>query len=189
MSGKECSMKATSVERPEKIERLAMAVYPSFAMLAGMELDVFTTLKDGPLTGLQIAATLGVDPIRLHPLLYALVVADLLTIDGERFHNTPEAGHFLVRGRPDYIGMRHHAYRRGVQEVRHSAYRRRGQTVLRTAVSLRAGVSEAPRVYAEMSAEQRDGYYLGLHTEALAAGRALAARQEFARYRRVVDVG
>jgi hypothetical protein len=28
-------MKATSVERPEKIERLAMAVYPSFAMLAG----------------------------------------------------------------------------------------------------------------------------------------------------------
>ena len=62
-------MNATSVERPEKIERLAMAVYPAFAMLAGMELDVFSTLKDEPLTGLQIAATLGVDPIRLHPLL------------------------------------------------------------------------------------------------------------------------
>jgi predicted O-methyltransferase YrrM len=174
---KECSMKATSVERPAKIERLAMAVYPSFAMLAGMELDVFTTLKDGPLTGLQIAATLGVDPIRLYPLLYALVVADLLTVDGERFHNTSEAGHFLVRGRPDYIGMRH------------QAYRRRWQTVLGSAESIRTGVSETPRVYAEMSAEQRDGYYLGLHTEALAAGRALAARQEFARYRRVVDVG
>jgi predicted O-methyltransferase YrrM len=170
-------MNATPVERPEKIERLAMAVYPSFAMLAGMELDVFTTLKDGPLTGLQIAATLGVDPVRLHPLLYALVAADLVTVDGERFHNTPEAGHFLVRGRPDYIGMRH------------QAYRRRWQTVLRSAESIRTGVSEAPRVYAEMAAEQRDGYYLGLHTEALAAGRALAARQEFARYRRVVDVG
>ena len=75
-------MNAISVVRPEKIERLAMAVYPSFAMLAGMELDVFTTLKDGPLTGLQIAATLGVDPIRLPPLLYALVAADLLTVDG-----------------------------------------------------------------------------------------------------------
>src|SRR5262249_55380340 len=78
-------MNATPVERPEKIERLARAVYPSFAMLAGMELDVFTPLKDGPLTGLQIAATLGIDPIRLHPLLYALVAADLLTVDGERF--------------------------------------------------------------------------------------------------------
>jgi len=170
-------MNATSVERPEKIERLAKAVYPSFAMLAGMELDVFTTLKDGPLTGLHIAATLGVDPIRLHPLLFALVAADLLTVDGERFHNTPESAHFLVRGRPDYIGMRH------------LAYRRRWQTVLGSAESIRTGASEAPRVYAEMSAEQRDRYYQGLHTEALEAGRALAARQEFARYRRVVDVG
>jgi predicted O-methyltransferase YrrM len=170
-------MTTTPVVRPEKIERLAMAVYPSFAMLAGMELDVFTTLKDGPLTGLQVAATLGVNPIRLNPLLYALVTAGLLTVDGERFDNTPEASQFLVRGRPDYVGMRHHAYRR------------RWQTVLRTAESIRTGVSEAPRVYAEMSAEQRDAYYLGLHTEALAAGRALAARPEFARYGRIVDVG
>src|SRR5262245_58916593 len=137
-------MTTTPVVRPEKIERLAMAVYPSFAMLAGMELDVFTTLSDGPLTGLQVASTLGVDPIRLKPLLYALVTAGLLTVDGERLDNTPEASQFLVRGRPDYVGMRHHAYRR------------RWQTVFRTAESIRTGVSEAPRVYAEMSAELRD---------------------------------
>jgi methyltransferase family protein len=89
-------MTTTAAVRPETIERLAMAVYPSFAMLAGMELDVFTTLKDGPLTGLQVAATLGVDPIRLNPLLYALVTAGLLTIAGERFDNTSEASQFLV---------------------------------------------------------------------------------------------
>ena len=170
-------MSTSPFDRAETIERLALAVYPSFAMLAGMELDVFTTLKDGALTGRQVASTLGVDPIRLNALLYALVAAGLLTLDDERFNNTPEASQFLVRGRADYIGMRH------------QAYRRRWQTVLRTAESIRTGVSEAPRVYAEMSAEQRDAYYLGLHTEALAAGRALAARPEFARYRRIVDVG
>src|SRR4029453_4033761 len=92
---------------PEKIEGLAMGVSPWFAMLAGMELDVFTTLKDGPLTGRQVAATLGVDPIRLNPLLYALVAARLLTALAHLSDNTPEANHFLVRGRPDYIGMRH----------------------------------------------------------------------------------
>jgi hypothetical protein len=32
---------------PKTIETLADAVYPSFAMLAGMELDLFTPLKDG----------------------------------------------------------------------------------------------------------------------------------------------
>src|SRR4030095_4150581 len=119
------------VTRAETMEQLAAAVYPSFAMLAGMELDVFTTLKDGPLTGRQVAATLGVDPIRLNALLYALVAAGLLTVDDESFSNTPEANQFLVRGRADYIGMRHHAYRR------------RWQTVLRTAESIRTGVSEA----------------------------------------------
>src|SRR4029453_14417985 len=133
-------MVPSPVDRAKTVERLAGAVYPSFAMLAGMELDVFTTLKDGPLTGRQVAATLGVDPIRLNALLYALVAAGLLAVDGESFNNTPEATQFLFRGRPDYIGMRHHAYRR------------RWQTVLRTAESIRTGVSEAPRVYAEMSA-------------------------------------
>jgi methyltransferase family protein len=126
-------MTTTAAVRPETIERLAMAVYPSFAMLAGMELDVFTTLKDGPLTGLQVAATLGVDPIRLNPLLYALVTAGLLTIDGERFDNTSEASQFLVRGRPDYVGMRHHAYRR------------RWQMVLRTAESNRVRCRDSSR--------------------------------------------
>jgi hypothetical protein len=47
------------VTRAETIERLAAAVYPSFAMLAGMELDVFTTLKDGPLTGRQVRRHAG----------------------------------------------------------------------------------------------------------------------------------
>ena len=35
--------------RSETIEKLDAAVYPSFAMLAGMQLDLFTPLKDGPM--------------------------------------------------------------------------------------------------------------------------------------------
>jgi hypothetical protein len=33
--------------QPTTIQKLAAAVYPSFAMLAGMQRDVFTPLKDG----------------------------------------------------------------------------------------------------------------------------------------------
>ena len=46
---------------PKTIETLADAVYPSFAMLAGMELDLFTPLKDGPLSADQIARAAGTD--------------------------------------------------------------------------------------------------------------------------------
>jgi hypothetical protein len=44
---------------PKTIEALADAVYPSFAMLAGMALDLFTPLKDGPLTADEIARAAG----------------------------------------------------------------------------------------------------------------------------------
>ena len=43
------------------------------AMLVGMQLDVFTALKDGPFTGAEIAAAIGAKPTKLMPLLHALV--------------------------------------------------------------------------------------------------------------------
>ena len=46
--------------RPETIEGLASAVPPALAMLAGKQLDLFTPLKDGPLSTEQIANALGV---------------------------------------------------------------------------------------------------------------------------------
>jgi 2-polyprenyl-3-methyl-5-hydroxy-6-metoxy-1,4-benzoquinol methylase len=170
-------MRLDSALRPKAIERLATAVYPSFAMMAGMQLDVFTPLKDGPLNVGQIAAALGIDPARAAPLLYALVAVGLLTVDGDRFANTPEADHFLVRGRPGYIGMRHHAYRR------------RWQSMLEVAESIRTGTPHGRVDYASMATDERESFYRGLHTETLAAGRELAARQDFSRYRRLVDVG
>src|SRR5262249_52893583 len=86
------------------VESLADAVYPSFAMLAGMELDLFTPLKDGSLTAEEIAQAAGTDRAKTAPLLHALVAIGLLKSDGGRFLNSPEADRFLVRGRPDYIG-------------------------------------------------------------------------------------
>src|SRR3990172_8470710 len=99
----------SAAPRPETIEKLASAVYPSFAMLAGMQLDLFTPLKDGPMTAAQLAAALGVRADKLQPLLYALVAAGLLTVDGDLFSNPPEASHFLVRGKPSYAGGRREA--------------------------------------------------------------------------------
>ena len=37
----------TPAENP--IEKIATSVYPAFALLAGMQIDLFTSLKDGPL--------------------------------------------------------------------------------------------------------------------------------------------
>jgi len=41
-------MSSTIAFRPETIGALADAVFPAMAMLAGMKLDLFTPLKNGP---------------------------------------------------------------------------------------------------------------------------------------------
>ena len=48
--------------QPETIARLSEAVFPSFAMLAGMQLDVFSPLEDGPLDSAQIATARPTGP-------------------------------------------------------------------------------------------------------------------------------
>ena len=39
----------------ETIEKLVAAVFPSFATLAGMQLDLFAPLKDGPKSVAELA--------------------------------------------------------------------------------------------------------------------------------------
>ena len=77
-------MSSDSAIRPDTIDSLADAVFPAMAMLAGMKLDVFSPLKNGPLTAGEIAAEIGVPPRQLGPLLYALVEANLLVVETER---------------------------------------------------------------------------------------------------------
>jgi hypothetical protein len=60
-----------AITRPDTINNLRSAADVAFAMLAGMQLDVFTPLKAGPMTAEQIANAIGVGPTRLRLLLYA----------------------------------------------------------------------------------------------------------------------
>ncbi len=46
--------------QPDTISRLFDAVFPAFAMLAGMELELFTPLEGGPLSAEEMADALGV---------------------------------------------------------------------------------------------------------------------------------
>ena len=93
-----------STPRPDTINALRFGVDSALAMLAGMQLEVFTPLQHGAMTTEEIANAIGVAPTRLPLLLYALVAAGLLNEQDGRFSNTPETQHFLVKGSPLYMG-------------------------------------------------------------------------------------
>jgi ubiquinone/menaquinone biosynthesis C-methylase UbiE len=164
----------TQTQGPETISRLANAVYPSFAALAAMELDVFTPLKDGPKRAEEIADALGVSAQKLRPLLYALVPIGLLSVDGDVFSNSDEAERFLVRGSPLYLGSRH--------ELWSDLW---GAT-LKTAASIRAGT---PHDFSGMSQDELESFFRGLHPTALVTGRGLAKSGRFSSCKTLLDVG
>ena len=60
------------------IDALYMSAFPAFALLAGLRLDVFTALAQGPADAAGVAARLGVAPGRLGMLLDALVTTGLV---------------------------------------------------------------------------------------------------------------
>src|SRR5262249_60357808 len=106
LTGGETSMEQR-MPRPDTIQALRWGADAAFALLAGLQLDVFTPLQGGPLTPAQLAEAIGVGPARLRLLLYALVAAGLLTGQDGRFANTPEAQHLLGQGTPPALGRPH----------------------------------------------------------------------------------
>jgi hypothetical protein len=166
-----------AIPQPDTIQRLGNAPFPSFAMVAGMQLEVFTPLGSGAMTAAQLAQTLGVREAKLAPLLYALVSAGLLRLDGDRFANTAEADHYLVKGKPTYLGEQHLHYAARYHET------------MQTAASIRTGVPQVKRDFTAMSTQEPDTVLRGLHPAARAAGRDLAKRYDFSRHRRLLDVG
>lgn len=161
----------------ETISKNAYAVYPSFAMLAGMQLDLFTPLKDGPMSADALARSLGVKSVKLSPLLYALVAAGFLSVEGGFFSNSEEADRFFVRGRQEYMG--------GLCGLYNTLW----QAALNTAESIRTGKPQAKLDWMNLPKEQLLKFFSGQYPGSLSAGRQLAKRIDFKGFKRLLDAG
>ncbi|MDQ6834409.1 MAG: class I SAM-dependent methyltransferase [Chloroflexota bacterium] len=164
------------VARPARIVGMDERNRSAFALLAAMQLDLFTPLADGPMRAEKLAGLLDVDAEKLSLLLYVLVVDGLLTVKDGQFANTEETDQFLVRGKPAYMGSVHTLW----SELA-SAY-------LKTAESVRTGIPQARHNYGEMGEADLLVTLGGLHPGALSKGRALAARYDFSSCRSMLDV-
>jgi SAM-dependent methyltransferase len=157
------------------LDSLEPTVFRAMSVLAGMQLDLFTPLKDGPLSAGQIAASIGVETTKLRPLLYALAAVGLLTVDDGFFANSAEADYYLVRGRPSY-GGNHHRFLSDIWSAS-----------LKIGESIRTGKPQAEHDYANMPEDQLEEFMDGMHS--LEGGTWLARNYDFSSCQTVVDVG
>lgn len=163
--------------KPAIIMRCVYAAFPAFAVLAGMQLDVFTPLKDGPMEAKTLANALGVLEDKLTPLLYSLAAAGLLEAKNGRFSNTPEADKFMVRGRPDYIG--------GLSGFYNMLY----HTTLNTAESIRTGKPQAKIDYHALPEEELLSFFRKQVYSSLRGGKEIAEKLDFSKFERLLDAG
>ena len=162
---------------PDTINRLEAGVPPALALLAGMDLDVFSHLAHGPRSAAMLASDLGVDGERLSRLLYALVLTNLITHENGQFANSPEAAEFLVKGKPRYIGGGHELTR----EI--------WEADLKSAESIRRGAPAALHDFTEMTEASLVAFLRGMIPFATATGRALGRQFDFSAVGSIVDVG
>jgi len=163
--------------KAETIDRLESAVPAALAMLAGLELGVFTQLAAGPLTAKALATRIGCGAERLGRLLHALVVAELLQKRGDAFANSAEADTFLVEGKPRYRGSQHkltaHLW----------------ETDLKTAQSIRAGRPVASHDFSAASDGDLLKLFQELHPGTVETGQDLLQAFDFSAARAVIDIG
>jgi len=166
-----------SVPSRRRVPALLSDVYGSFALLAGMQLDLFTPLADGPTRADDLAGRLNIDAGRLHRLLRALAAWDLVkALPDGRFANSEEAEKCLVRGRPGYLGGAHEAFSTG------------WRACLTTAESVRNGCPGSPLDFAGDDPSSLVGVLRGLAPQAASSARELLDLCDLSACRRLLDV-
>ncbi len=99
-------MSKSTEPRPDtvRLQGLALAYQQSAALMAAVEVGLFTAIAKGANTLDAIAATLAIKPVNAERLVTACVAMHLLSRDGERYANAPDVARFLVEGEPSYAG-------------------------------------------------------------------------------------
>ena len=169
--------KIAKLNSPDDLEAIEESVCLAMAVRAGMELDVFSHLADGPCASDEVAEKIGVDGWRLGRLMYCLVHAGLVEVEDGRFANTEIATRCLVRGMPEYMGSIHELW----SEL--------WSAMLVTADSVRTGKPAALHDFSHMSEEELGKLLRGLHAGAMRAGRDLALHLDLGRFGALLDAG
>ncbi len=175
---------------PAVIFEVARGFMSARVLQVATKLRLFAALVDGPLTGEEIRARLGLHPRAIPDFPDALVALSVLDRDGEgsaaRYRNSTEAARYLVPGADDYVG--------GMIEMYHDRlYRFWGD--LEEALRTGAPQNEVKHTGRSMFEElYRDPARLERFMAAMSGISrpnflALAERFDFSPYRTLCDVG
>ncbi|MGH9784729.1 MAG: methyltransferase family protein, partial [Terriglobia bacterium] len=90
---------------PEILHQMAFSFIPARILTTALQLGVFSHLASGKKTAEEIAQAAAASERGMRMLLDALAACQLLIKQDARYELTPLAARFLVREKPDYLGL------------------------------------------------------------------------------------
>jgi hypothetical protein len=87
-----------------RLQKMAQAYWESAALMAAVELEVFTAIAHGHDTVPTVAQAVHISERNAERLLTALTAMTLLTREKDRFANAPDVERFLVKDSDRYAG-------------------------------------------------------------------------------------
>ena len=99
-------MTAAANPRPTtvRLQRMVRAYRESAALMAGVELGLFSRIAEGHNTEESLSKAMGVTALHGERIIVACVGLGLVERDGDRLKNAPDVERFLVQGQPGYAG-------------------------------------------------------------------------------------
>ena len=159
------------------IDRLVDGIYPAMALLAGLQLDLFSVIAAGASTCGEIAAAVEGDAPKTRLLLDALVAAGLLEKASGRYSVTDEAHDHLVSSSPWSRQAGHHVLATLWSAALHSAE------------SVRTGRAAQPQNYSALAEDEAESFLRGLTSDAASIARRCLDVVDIRPGQRVVDIG
>ncbi|MEA2244763.1 MAG: hypothetical protein QOD24_4319, partial [Solirubrobacteraceae bacterium] len=175
---------------PSHIMQVAMGFWPSKTVLSAVELELFTQLGDGSMTGEEVGDRLGLHPRAIADFLDTLVALRFLEADGDGddrgYRNTAEAAAFLDKRSPTYIG--------GILEMANARlYRFWGDLTeaLQTGQPQNEVKQAGKPMFEELYSDpdRLEQFMNAMQGVSLGNFHALAERFDFSKYETVCDVG
>ena len=176
---------ATRQITPAKVMQLGLGFWGSKTLLSAIELGLFTELSRGPLDAETVVKRLELHPRSARDFLDALVALGMLKRTGARYANTPETARYLDRSKPSYIG--------GMLEMANARLYRfwgsltEGLRTGRPQNEAKTGEDFFGALYADPA--RLEGFLKAMTGLSIEAGRSIAKKFPWKRYRTFADIG
>lgn len=170
-----------SAERPAattvRLQNIAQSYGQSAALMAAVELGVFTAIAKGAGTFDEIAKAVGIVPTNAERLVVLLCAAGLVEKHGDRLVNAADVQRFLVEGEPGYMGPwitftkpQWNEWGRLAEHLRAPELKRMGSI-------------------GDFTVEDARRYHKATYSIGMGAGRRFVRQVDLAQRKRIMDIG